>query len=84
MTRISRTTDTKYLSIAYNCDDTDGYQHIVGLVTLDGRTIMLPREYLYTILDVRERGEVTCMIDGTKKNIESARKHGRRVWCDLS
>jgi len=74
MTRIDRTTDTKRLLIAYNDDTTDGYQTIVGLVTKEGGTIMLPQEYCYVILDVKERSSVSCMIDGTKARIERERK----------
>ena len=77
MTRIERTTDTKALTIAYNDDTTDGYQTIVGVVhkRRDARyvTSMLPREYCYKILDVRQRSSVTCMIDGTKARIEHER-----------
>ena len=71
---IRRTTDTKHLLIAYNDDTTDGYQTIVGLVTKDGGTIMLPQEYCYVIQDGKKWGNVMCLIDGTKAKIERERK----------
>jgi len=71
---IRRTTDTKHLLIAYNDDTTDGYQTIVGLVTKDGGTIMLPQEYCYAILDSKNYSNVSCLIDGTKAKIERERK----------